>query len=162
MLEIMRDSTLGTNGVIAIVLTVFLKYLLLHTIPTSGAALAVLIIPVLGRMALVWHSAVARYAREERGIGDYVNQTGLAQAAAATGVSLGIVAGVLAFWGLEPSLVVLIVVILHAPTILLAVLFAFYLKRRLGGITGDTIGATVELAEINAFLVFLLAWKYLL
>ena len=162
MLEIMRDSTLGANGVIAIVLTVFLKYLLLHNIPTSGAALAVLVTPVLGRMALVWHSAVARYAREERGIGDYVNQTGLAQAAAATCVSLGIVAGVLILWGLEPRLVAMVVVILHVPTILLAVLFAFYLKRRLGGITGDTIGATVELAEINAFLVFLLVWKYLI
>ena len=98
MLEIMRDSTLGANGVIAIVLTVFLKYLLLHNIPTSGAALAVLVTPVLGRMALVWHSAVARYAREERGIGDYVNQTGLAQAAAATCVSLALVTGALVFW----------------------------------------------------------------
>ena len=162
MLEIMRDSTLGANGVIAIVLTVFLKYLLLHNIPTSGAALAVLVTPVLGRVALVWHSAVARYAREERGIGDYVNQTGLAQAAAATCVSMGIVAGVLVLWGLEPRLVAMVVVILHVPTILLAALFAFYLKHRLGGITGDTIGATVELAEINAFLVFLLVWKYLI
>ncbi len=162
MLEIMRDSTLGANGVIAIVLTVFLKYLLLHNIPIRGAALAVLVTPVLGRMALVWHSAVARYAREERGIGDYVNQTGLKQATAATCVSLGLVAGMLALWGLEPRLVAMMVILLHVPTILLAVLFAFYLKRRLGGITGDTIGATVELAEINAFLVFLLVWKYLL
>ena len=45
---------------------------------------------------------------------------------------------------------------------LLAVLFAAYLKRRLGGITGDTIGASIELAEILSFLVFLLVWKFLL
>jgi len=162
MLEIMRDSTLGTNGVVAIVLTVFLKYLFLHNIPTGGAALAVLVTPVLGRMALVWHSAVARYAREERGIGDYVNQTGLAQAAAATLISLFLVSGILLLWGVAPGLVPLVVFILHVPAILLAMLFAFYLKKRLGGITGDTLGATVELAEITTFVVFLIVWKYLL
>ncbi len=162
MLEIMRDSTLGTNGVIAVVLTILLKYLLLHNIPASGAALAVLATPVLGRMALVWHSAVGRYAREERGIGDYVNQTGMTQAVAASGVSLAIVAGMLFFWGLPPGLVALVTVVLHVPALVLAVLFAVYLKPRLGGITGDTIGATVELAEIATFLVFLLVWKYLL
>lgn len=162
MLEIMRDSTLGTNGVIAVVLTVLLKYLFLHNIPANSAALAVLATPVLGRMALVWHSAVARYAREEPGIGDYVNQTGLVQAAAATGVSLVLVFGMLLLWGLQPERAGQITILLHATAILLAVLFAFYVKRRLGGITGDTIGATVELAEIVSFLVFLLVGKYLL
>ena len=162
MLEIMRDSTLGTNGVIAIVLTVLLKYILLHNIPARGAVLALLITPVIGRTALTWHSAVARYAREERGIGDYVNQTGVPQAAAATCLSLGLIAGVLSIGGVEPHLVAMTVFILHVPAILLAVLFAFYLQRRLGGITGDTLGATIELAEIATFFVFLLIWKFLL
>jgi adenosylcobinamide-GDP ribazoletransferase len=162
MLEIMRDSTLGTNGVIALVLTILLKYILLHNIPGTGGLLAVLITPVLGRVALTWHSAVARYAREERGIGDYVNQTGLGQAAAATLMSLFLVTAILILWGVQLSLVPLVVLILHLPPILLAVLFAAYLKRRLGGITGDTIGASIELAEILSFIVFLLVWKFLL
>ena len=160
MLEIMRDSTLGANGVIALVLTILLKYILLHNIPADGGALAVLITPVLGRTALTWHSASARYAREERGIGDYVNQTGLAQAAAATLVSLALVAGALLLFGVPLSRIPLLLVVLHLPPILLAVLFALYLKRRLGGITGDTIGASIELSETLSFLVFLLVWKY--
>ena len=40
--------------------------------------------------------------------------------------------------------------------------FAAYLKTRLGGITGDTIGASIELSEMLSFLVILLVWKYLL
>jgi adenosylcobinamide-GDP ribazoletransferase len=162
MLEIMRDSTLGANGVIALVLTIFLKYILLHNIPAAGAVPAVLITPVLGRMALTWHSAVAPYAREEQGIGDYVNQTGLPQATAATLVSLALVTGILIFWGVPLVSVPLVALILHLPPILLAVLFAAYLKWRLGGITGDTIGASIELAEILSFFVFLLVWKFFL
>jgi adenosylcobinamide-GDP ribazoletransferase len=162
MLEIMRDSSLGANGVIAIVLTVLLKYILLHNIPATGAVLAVLATPVLGRMALTWHSAVARYAREERGIGEYVNRTGPAQAAAATLISCGIVTGILLLGGVQPALALWLVPLLHLPPILLAVLFAVYLKKRLGGITGDTIGASIELAELLSFFVFLLIWKFLL
>lgn len=162
MLEIMRDSTLGTNGVIAVVLTILLKYIFLQTLPADGGVLAVLIAPVLGRTALTWHSAVARYAREERGIGDYVNQTGLAQAAAATLLSLVLVTGILVLGGVQLSLIPLVTLVLHLPPIGLAVLFAAYLHWRLGGITGDTIGASIELAEILSFLVFLLVWKFLL
>ena len=112
-------------------------------------------------MALTWHSAVARYAREERGIGEYVNQTGLTQAIAATLVSLPLVTAILGPAGLPPSVLGLLVLLLHGTAILLALLFAAYLKTRLGGITGDTIGATIELVEIAALLVFLCTWTYL-
>lgn len=162
MLEIMRDSTLGTNGVIAVVLTILLKYIFLQAMPAEWAVPAVLAVPVLGRMALVWHSAVARYAREERGIGDYVNQTGLAQAAAATLLSLVLVTVILLLWGVPPAQVPLVAVLVHLPPIALAVGFAAYLTRRLGGITGDTIGASIELAELLSLLIFLLIWKYVL
>jgi adenosylcobinamide-GDP ribazoletransferase len=118
--------------------------------------------PVLGRMARTWHSAGAPYAREERGIGDYVNQTGLAQAVAATLLSLVLVTGLLVLFGVQMTLIPLVALLLHLPAIALAVLFAAYLKWRLGGITGDTIGASIELAETLSFLVFLLVWKFLL
>lgn len=159
MLAIMRDSTLGTNGVTALVLAVLGKCLLLAAIPGQGALLAVLTAPVLGRMASTWHAATARYAREERGIGDFVNQTGLAQAAAATLVSLGLVGGALALAGLPVAAVLPVTLIAHLAAIALAVLFARYCSLRLGGITGDTIGASIELAELLSCLVFLLVWK---
>ncbi len=162
MLAIMRDSTLGTNGVIAVVLAILVRYLLLTSIPGRGALLTVLTAPVLGRMALTWHAASAPYAREERGIGDFVNQTGMSQAAAATLASLAIVGLTLALAGLSPGPAALVTVALHVPAIGLAVLFAAYCTRRLGGITGDTIGASIELAETLSCFVSLLVWKFLL
>jgi adenosylcobinamide-GDP ribazoletransferase len=162
MLEIMRDSTLGANGVIALVLTILLKLTLLSQIPGQGALFAVLATPVLGRTALTWHSASSCYAREVRGIGDYVNQTGLTQALAATTVSLSLVVLLLALFGVRIALIPAVTMLLILPSIALAVLFAVYLKQRLGGITGDTIGASIELSEILSFFVILLVWKFVL
>ena len=160
MLEIMRDSMLGVNGVITVVLTILLKYLLLCSIATDGVVPAVLVAPVLGRMALVWHSASANYARKERGIGDFVNQTGLIQAGSATVLSLVLVGGILFFGGVRPSVIPWLTLVFHLLPIVLAVGFATYVNRRLGGITGDTIGASVELSELLCFFIALLAWKY--
>jgi len=160
MLAIMRDSALGVNGVIAIVLAILVKYTLLRSIAPAGVVPAVLIAPVLGRMALVWHSASARYARDERGIGDFVNQTGLAQAGLATLASLVLVGGILLLWGVRLSAVPWLLLVFHLPPIVLAAGFAAHASRRLGGITGDTIGACIELSELLSFLVALLIWKY--
>ena len=95
MLEIMRDSTLGANGVIALVLTILLKYILLHNIPAAGGRA--------GRAddAGAWPGGPdlafggGPLCPRGAGIGDYVNQTGLAQATAATLVSLLLVTGIL-------------------------------------------------------------------
>ncbi len=162
MLEIMRDSTLGTNGVIALSLTILLKVTLLADIPGQGALFAVLATPVLGRTALTWHSASARYAREVRGIGDYVNQMGISQALAATALSFGLILLLLALFGIRGAIIPAVAMLLLLPSIALATGFAVYLKKRLGGITGDTIGASIELSEMLSYLVILLVWKFLL
>lgn len=161
-LEIMRDSNLGAHGVGTMVLTILSKFVLLRTVPVEGGMLAVLTVPVLGHMALTWHAAVARYARDENGIGGFVNQTGLVHAAAATLLSVIIVACLLFLWNFSLVTVLVVTSILHLSTAGMAVLFAAYLTRRLGGITGDTIGATIELAELVGLFVFLFLWKYLL
>jgi adenosylcobinamide-GDP ribazoletransferase len=162
MLEIMRDATLGANGVIALVLTILLKFTLLTQIPGHGALFAVLATPILGRTALTWHSASSCYARQVRGIGDYVNQTGVAQALAATTVCAVLIILLLALFDVRASLIPAITLLLILPVIALAAAFAAYLKHRLGGITGDTIGASIELSEILSFFVILLVWKFLL
>ncbi|MCL1981443.1 MAG: adenosylcobinamide-GDP ribazoletransferase [Proteobacteria bacterium] len=160
MLEIMRDSTLGVNGVIAVVLAILARYILLRSIAPAGIVPALLIAPVLSRMALVWHSASARYAREERGLGDFVNQTGLTQAGMATLFSLILVGTILLVWGIQPGMVPGLTLVFHLPPIALATGFAAYASRRLGGITGDTIGASIELSELLSLFVALLVWQY--
>ncbi len=162
MLAIMRDSTLGANGVIAIVLTILIKYVLLAGLPASVAAVALLAAPLSSRMALTWHAATAQYARAEPGLGEFVNQVGIGQAMAASMVALLLLVPTLLFLQLSWAVYLLLLFTICAAVILIAVCFARSLTKKVGGITGDTIGATIELCEVSTLLIFSLFWKHLL
>ncbi len=161
MLAIMRDSTLGVNGVTAIVLTLLLKYELLAALPATTAAIALLAAPLAARMALTWHAATAPYARAEPGLGEFVNRVGFAQACSASLIALALLLPILLFIPMSWPLCLLLLVAIFTAVILIAVLFARSLTRKLGGITGDTIGATIELCELCTLLIFYLFWKHL-
>ncbi|MGI6656488.1 MAG: adenosylcobinamide-GDP ribazoletransferase [Desulfobulbus sp.] len=161
MLEIMRDSALGVNGVTTLALAILVKFVLLRNLPDSCAVAAVLTAPVLGRMALTWHAAGASYARNSHGLGDFVNRCGLPQALGATLISCLLVVPILAVFGVGGAWLPLCALLLHLVPIALALLFARYLKARLGGITGDTIGASIELSEMVTLLLFVLLWKWM-
>lgn len=159
ILLIMRDPTIGTNGVIAIVLTILAKFIFLKQLPALEGACLLCCAPVLGRLACVWHSAVSGYARESSGMGAFVDRVGLAEALRATLSSLLLVTVLLFLTSLTLGKLVLFVLILHGTAIAVAILFACYLKGVIGGITGDTIGATIELSEIASFFLFFFFWS---
>ena len=154
MLEIMRDSTLGTNGVTAIILLLIGKFLLLKNIPDQHIFCALLLCPVMSRMALTWHSAISPYARKEKGIGEYVNATGISHAAAATAVSAAVYICIILLIQTVTIKLVYLAASLYLSSIGTAIVFSVYVRKRLGGVTGDTIGATVELTELVCLLVF--------
>ncbi len=154
MLAIMRDSTLGTSGVTAIVLAILLKFLLFASMPPSVAITAALVAPTVGRMALTWHAASAPYARTGPGLGEFVNRVGFQQAWAATLVTLpALLPACLILYVSWPQALLLFFVI-PASAALFAIQFALHLTQKLGGITGDTIGATVELTELLTLFFF--------
>lgn len=139
MLEIMKDSRLGANGAIALMLSFMLKTFL---IAEAGFGV-LLIMPVLGRLNSVVNAAVAPYARAT-GMGKSIvantDKAGVITAAILSGLfifgSLGIIGGTLAGW------ISILLVVMG-----LGVFFAKLMERKIGGVTGDTLGAVVELTE---------------
>ena len=162
MLAIMRDSTLGTSGVTAIVLAILLKFLFFSSLLPSVAITAALIAPTVGRMALTWHAASAPYARTSPGLGEFVNRVGFRQAWAATLMTLPFLlpSCLILHVGWFQSLLLFFVIPVSAA--LFAVSFASHLTQKLGGITGDTLGATVELTELLTLFFFSLFGNHLL
>lgn len=144
MLEIMKDSRVGANGVMAFVLLIIIKWSLIMDVSPLSLPTALLIMPVLGRLAMVICITAFPYARPE-GIGKAFAQY----------------AGQMTLW-IGILLVLLIIVPLGKQAILglvivslCTLLFGRYVTKRLGGLTGDTYGAMCELAEIIVLFIFL-------
>ncbi|XTZ39871.1 adenosylcobinamide-GDP ribazoletransferase [Salmonella enterica] len=145
MLEIMRDSRLGTHGGLALVFVLVAKILVISELQLRDmpmiAALAVACAVARGSCVLLMYGH--RYAREE-GLGNlFIGKVSPRQTLITLLITALVVAGLLGIKGLGALFITLLAVWLLGQA----------LKRTLGGQTGDTLGAAIELGE----LIFLLA-----
>jgi adenosylcobinamide-GDP ribazoletransferase len=137
-LEIMKDSHAGVMGVTSIVCVVLLKFAALASLPAGEFWRAVLLMPLAGRTALVVHMAILPYARPG-GLGDVFYRRRPRWAAVWAAILLAVVAwNVLGWRG----------VIVWSACLAAALAFSAYVYRRIGGATGDTLGAVCEILEV--------------
>lgn len=145
-LEIMRDSRIGAMGAMALVLALLLKVCALAAVPVGLLPACALLMPVVGRAAILVNLGLLPYARAD-GLG-----TGFFAVRSSWHIVLGL-ATALAFGFLAGGVRGLAA---GAGACLLALGWAGLCRRRLGGATGDTLGAASELAELVPAFVFAL------
>lgn len=141
-LEIMKDSHIGTYGVIALIISLCLRWLAIAELIAAGAPFAALVVvAAVSRGSMAWVMATLPNAR----------QTGLSQQ---TGTPpkrtayLGIVIAGLCALVLLPGSFVWIVIVALGFTIGMRLLA----KSKVGGQTGDILGATQQVVEICTLL----------
>ncbi len=141
ILEIMKDSRLGASGAIALIFILGGKYLCILSLAGGPAILPALVTaPVLGRTSMVISAGMGAYARSGEGLGSFVDETGLREIAVAVIIAAAVTFPLMGLWGL----------ITLAAVSVFAVVFTAWLKVKIGGITGDTLGACIEIAETIA------------
>jgi adenosylcobinamide-GDP ribazoletransferase len=136
-LDIMKDPRSGPFGVMALVLVLLCKWTAISTLIASGAAFNLVWIPVLARAELSLLCLRTPYARPE-GIGAELRGH-LPRTAAGVGPAIALIACAL-FLGASA-------LALAAAGGTVFVLWRRFMVARLGGFTGDTAGALVELSE---------------
>lgn len=149
MLEIMRDSRSGPMAVTAVVCVVLLKASVIASLPMGSMlrAAALILMPAAGRTALALQMNILPYARPQGGLGSvFVKYRSLLHAQWSIAVLLA--AGWLTLGWLG--------VMSTSAAVLLALLFSVYCYRKIGGFTGDTLGASCELTEIVPGLALLI------
>ena len=139
ILAIMKDSRTGPMGVAAVVCVVALKIAVIASVAGPWRWWVLMMTPLAGRCALILHIALLPYVRPEGGLAGIFHRNRSwvhALWALAALLAVGFLAGGL------PGLIA------GATAFLAALLLAAYIYRRIGGLTGDTLGAACELTEI--------------
>lgn len=137
MLEIMRDSRIGAFGAIALILAIMLKFSAVLSLPGLKPN-ALILAPALGRFSLVWPLFIFPYGRKEGKAKIFFENVSLKPAIISTVISL--VLSILAF---RVSGIIIFAVISA-----LSLIIAAFFNNKFSGLTGDNLGALVEITEI--------------
>jgi adenosylcobinamide-GDP ribazoletransferase len=153
-LEIMRDSRVGSFGVIGAVCLVLLLYVSLTLLPEQHRQAALVLAPAISRWTMVYAIAAYPYARKGQGLGaTFKDGATRPRVAIATAVTLAACGGLLRLDGLA----------VMAASWLVAAAAAWYLSKKLGGLTGDTYGAINEVVQVAVLILIpLITWSYVL
>lgn len=140
VLRIMRDHLIGAYGGVALLLLVGLKASALAALMERGQADAALVASmVLGRWVSVPMGRFLPYARASGGLGNAMtDHVGWMEVVGATVLALGLCLGVLG--PVRGAAAVVLVACVSA-------LQAAWCMKKIGGITGDTLGANTEVCE---------------
>jgi len=148
MLEIMRDSRLGTYGGLALILSLALRMEALAGIADAGplaASLAMVAVNAASRAALVWHWTALPPARAD-GVAAAVGQPDDA-ALRMSLVSGGLIYGAATMWGFGITDAVAAALV----GAIAVVLFTRLVRGKIQGHTGDTLGASEQVCEIALY-----------
>lgn len=138
-LAIMKDSSIGTFGSLALTLAVLCKVASIQVLLKEACWASFLLVPVFSRLTMVFAAYKSIYARPDGGLGKpFLEHMSVRQPLAAA-ISGGIIALMI-----SPQMI-----LLYFLTMLLcAALFRWIGRRWLGGMTGDVLGAANEVTEI--------------
>lgn len=144
-LAIMKDSRVGSNGVVGFVFLTLLKWQFLFHIPPAFMTDVLLMIPILSRYGMTLSITAFPYARPE-GMGKVFAGYAPARTPQITTCLAFLPVFVLGWHYL----------IYLGFTVLLTLLLNSYCTKHLGGVTGDTYGFVCESTELLLLLIMVL------
>ena len=143
ILAIMRDSYIGAYGCLAIIGSLVLKVAALASISADHRLKAVLLAPLAGRCIIPPMLAFVPCARPDGLAAFFCHSRAVWESWLALAV-LAVMAWFIAHWA---------GVIAGVVTLATTTALALWYRRKIGGITGDTVGAANEVAETTILIV---------
>lgn len=139
ILEIMRDSKVGSFAILAVVCLLLLKLSFLNEIQQNVRYSTLILMPALSRWGVVYLAKIYPYARKTAGIGEpFARLVGIKELIGAT-LFMAILLGLL--FQLKG-------IIVWLGVFVILILLGRWINKKLGGMTGDTYGAIIETIEV--------------
>jgi len=145
VLEIMRDSRIGTMGVLALVFVLSIKTAALVELSGFLRWKALLFAPFVGRCTQIFTMRLLLYARSQTG--------GLASTFLGKNLRTSTIISVFSILLLSPLIFGIIAGFIYVAVVTVSTtICCFCSYKKIGGFTGDTLGATSELIEVMTLL----------
>jgi adenosylcobinamide-GDP ribazoletransferase len=139
IIEIMKDSRIGTYACIVIVMDLLLKYTL-FTYIVHQFSVAIIVVPVISRFSLVLLGFRGKNAKSTGSGNLFIGNIGRSQLLISFIITVVILMVII---DLKYLAVMLLLV-----AFIVTFLFNSFCEKKIGGLTGDTLGANNELVEI--------------
>lgn len=138
MLEIMRDSRVGTNAVLAVSCLLLFNFTMISSLNGINALKILVLMPVSGRIGSLIGAGISCYARSGQGLGkSFIDCCGPREIFAGVILYIAIFYGILGLPG----------IIIGTVPCLSAVCLTWFFSKKIGGTTGDILGAVCELNQ---------------
>lgn len=159
-LKILKDTNVGSFAVGVLILFVLLKFELIKIFLTNKELLSlVIIIPVFSKYSMVFLSFISKYPRKE-GTAFYI--VGRIKISAFLISTFSFLIINLIFLVLFLSFYNLIIISFQILFIFIfSILFKIYSNHKIGGVTGDVLGALNEIIELLLFVIIIISCIFL-
>ena len=146
IIEIMKDSTVGTYATIAIVFDMLARYAATSTIIEMKLPFMLILAPIIGRFTVVFISFIGKNAKKTGSGNIFIGNIDVKRLVI-TGI-IAIMFGTLLI-GFRKSIILIV------SALLLSFLFNKFCESKITGLTGDSLGANNELVEILTMILFI-------
>ncbi|EPY6431590.1 adenosylcobinamide-GDP ribazoletransferase [Clostridium sporogenes] len=147
IIEIMKDSRIGSYGTIALIIDLLLKYQLLYSLVLKGYSIAIVLAPIIGKISILFLCLSKRTAKKNGSGNIFIGNMSKTIIFSITIIILMISTY---FLGVKATITPFIGVLLITYLVYLLCL------NKINGLTGDTLGACNELGEITYLLILLM------
>ena len=137
MLEIMKDSRIGTNGAVVLILYFIAKTVLISEIITTNPKYLI-IFPIIARLSTPVNAGLSNYARKSGMSNAIISENGIFEAIFSLALSI-----ILVFYIIDIKGIVAISI-----AFIFIIIFMLNVRKKIDGITGDIMGACLELTSI--------------
>lgn len=137
MLEIMKDSRIGTNGAVVLILYFITKTVLISEIITTNPKYLI-IFPIIARLSTPVNAGLSNYARKSGMSNAIISENGIFEAIFSLALSIILVFYIIGIKGIVAISIAFIFIII----------FMLNVRKKIDGITGDIMGACLELTSI--------------
>ncbi len=146
-LQIMKDSSIGTYGAVALILFLIGRWSALADLAVTAPLASMIVVGAISRMPMVLVMCGMSHARAD-GLSRHVGRPSPLQAAIALSITALIIFITTGLWGF-----------VLLPLLLVSALpVVFFASRTIGGQTGDVLGAIQQCAELAALAFLVAIW----